>query len=116
MSRIQIRRGTSVEWSDANPVLFEGEFGLETNTNKIKLGDGVTAWDSLGYVSLDWLTLQNKPVVIAAGATKAAARAAIDAASLDANGYIPLSEWGAQVVDGGGADATPVETLDGGSA
>lgn len=116
MSLIQVRRGTSVEWDDADTVLAEGEFGYETNTGKIKVGDGTTAWTGLDYLSADWLTLSGKPAVIASGATKAEARAAIDAASLDANGHIPLSEWGAQVVDGGGADATPVETLDGGSA
>ena len=116
MSRIQVRRGTTTEWADANPVLYEGEFGLETNTNKLKMGDGQTAWNSLGYLSLNWETLAGKPDYVAAGATKADARAAIDAAALDGNGYIPLEQWGPQVVDGGTATVTTATVIDGGTA
>ena len=47
--RIQFRRGTAAEWTAINPVLAEGELGLETNTSLIKIGDGVTAWTSLSY-------------------------------------------------------------------
>jgi hypothetical protein len=48
-TKIQIRRGTATQWTTANPTLSSGEFGLETNTGKVKLGDGVTAWTSLAY-------------------------------------------------------------------
>lgn len=48
-NRIQIRRDTAANWSAANPVLGQGEEGYETDTGKIKLGDGTTAWNSLGY-------------------------------------------------------------------
>jgi len=47
--RIQIRRDVSSDWSSINPVLADGEPGLETNTGKIKYGDGVTAWNGLPY-------------------------------------------------------------------
>lgn len=47
--KILFRRDTSANWTSANPVLSGGEIGLETNTNKIKLGDGTTAWTSLPY-------------------------------------------------------------------
>lgn len=47
--RMQIRRGTAAEWTSANPVLADGEMGFERGTNKIKFGDGVTAWNSLVY-------------------------------------------------------------------
>lgn len=47
--QIQLRRGTALEWSNANPVLASGEIGFETDTNKLKLGDGVTNWISLAY-------------------------------------------------------------------
>ena len=47
--QLQFRRGTSSEWSSANTVLALGELGLETNTNQFKIGDGTTAWNSLGY-------------------------------------------------------------------
>lgn len=48
-TKIQIRRGTSTQWTTANPTLSSGEWGLETNTGKVKLGDGSTAWTSLAY-------------------------------------------------------------------
>lgn len=46
---IKLKRGTASEWDSANPVLSLGEPGLEVDTNYIKFGDGVTAWDSLPY-------------------------------------------------------------------
>lgn len=46
---IQIRRGTSTQWNTTNPVLADGELGFETDTRKGKLGNGVTAWNSLPY-------------------------------------------------------------------
>lgn len=45
----QFRRGTFAQWQAANPVLADGELGLETNTRQIKIGDGVTAWNALPY-------------------------------------------------------------------
>lgn len=51
--RIQIRRGTASDWTSVNPTLAAGEIGYETNTGKLKIGDGSTAWTSLNYVSSD---------------------------------------------------------------
>lgn len=48
-TRIQHRRGTAAAWTAANPVLASGEFGVETDTLQFKHGDGVTAWNALGY-------------------------------------------------------------------
>ena len=53
--KIQLRRGTASEWTAANPTLLSGEQGLETDTSKTKIGDGVTAWNSLGYVDAKFL-------------------------------------------------------------
>ncbi len=50
--QIQIRRGTAAAWTAANPTLAAGEFAIETDTDKYKIGDGSTAWTSLGYSSL----------------------------------------------------------------
>jgi hypothetical protein len=47
---IQIRRDTASNWTSANPTLAQGEMGYETDTDKVKIGDGSTAWTSLGYV------------------------------------------------------------------
>lgn len=46
---IKLRRSTAAQWTSANPVLGAGEPGLETDTNKVKFGDGTTAWDALPY-------------------------------------------------------------------
>ena len=47
---IQIRRDTAANWAGADPILAQGELGLETDTDKIKVGDGITPWASLGYL------------------------------------------------------------------
>ena len=51
--RIQVRRGTAAEWTAANPTLAAGEMGVETDTRKIKVGTGSTAWTSLAYIASD---------------------------------------------------------------
>lgn len=51
--RIQVRRGTSSEWTTANPVLAAGEMGVETNTNKFKFGNGTDTWSALSYAAAD---------------------------------------------------------------
>jgi len=48
-SQIQLRRGTASQWTSANPTLADGEIGYETDTGKLKIGDGVAAWASLSY-------------------------------------------------------------------
>jgi len=47
--KILFRRDTSSNWASANPILAAGEIGLESNTNKIKLGNGSTRWNALSY-------------------------------------------------------------------
>ena len=46
---MQQRRGTSSQWTTANPVLAAGEIGFETNTGKFKMGDGTSTWSALSY-------------------------------------------------------------------
>jgi hypothetical protein len=50
VTQIQVRRGTAAQWTSANPTLASGEWGFETDTNKGKIGNGVTAWNSLAYI------------------------------------------------------------------
>lgn len=52
-SVIQVKRGTASAWTSANTVLAAGEVGFETDTKKMKVGDGSTAWTSLGYTVTD---------------------------------------------------------------
>ena len=51
--RIQVRRGNASDWTSVNPVLAAGEIGFETNTKKMKVGDGSSTWSSLDYISSD---------------------------------------------------------------
>lgn len=46
---IQLRRGTKAAIAAANPTLASGEPVFETDTGMMKVGDGVTAWNSLRY-------------------------------------------------------------------
>ena len=46
-TQIQLRRGTSAEWAVANPVLAQGEVGIDLTLGEMRLGDGVTAWAGL---------------------------------------------------------------------
>lgn len=47
--RILLRRDTSENWITADTILLEGEPGYETDTGKLKIGDGSSAWTSLDY-------------------------------------------------------------------
>jgi len=47
--KIQLRRDTAANWTSANTVLSQGEQGYETDTGKMKVGDGTTTWSSLSY-------------------------------------------------------------------
>ena len=48
---IQLRRDKATSWTSTNPTLAEGEFGMETDTGKIKIGDGTNNWTSLNYLA-----------------------------------------------------------------
>lgn len=47
--KLQLRRDTTANWSASNPVLAEGEIGIDTTLREAKVGNGVTAWNSLAF-------------------------------------------------------------------
>ena len=49
MTKIQLRRDTAANWSTNNPTLSAGEPCFETDTGRLKIGDGITAYNSLPY-------------------------------------------------------------------
>jgi len=49
--KFQLRRSISSNWSSTNPILQAGEPGFETDTYKLKIGDGITPWNLLPYIS-----------------------------------------------------------------
>ena len=68
-TRIKLRRDTATNWTSINPILAAGEPGLETDTGKIKYGDGASAWALLNYGGSDTLA-DDGSVLISAGSTK----------------------------------------------
>ena len=58
--KIQIRNDTKNNWTTQNPVLLNGEMGVETDTRKFKFGDGVSDWKTLEYASATGAIIMNK--------------------------------------------------------
>lgn len=48
-TQIQIRRDTGANWASSNPILGDGELGIDSTVGQFKIGDGATAWTSLSY-------------------------------------------------------------------
>lgn len=79
VTQIQVRRGTASQWTSTNPVLAAGEFGFETDTNKLKCGNGTTAWASLPYLNNDGdITGVTAGTGITGGGTSGTVSVAID--------------------------------------
>lgn len=49
---LYLRNDTAATWVEKNPVLAKGEPGVEVDTGKFKLGDGVTSWVGLHYAGV----------------------------------------------------------------
>lgn len=48
--RIGEQTHSMAEWMVKNPVLLAGEFGIESDTLRMKIGDGSTPWNQLKYL------------------------------------------------------------------
>ncbi|ADD80999.1 tail fiber protein [Rhodococcus phage ReqiPoco6] len=59
MPTIKNRRATKSQWAAGNAVLASGEIGYELDTNKFKVGNGVSGWNSLKYF-VDESAINNK--------------------------------------------------------
>lgn len=49
----QLKRGNSNAWTEKNPILRAAEPGYELDTGKLKIGDGISAWNDLQYFNGD---------------------------------------------------------------
>jgi hypothetical protein len=76
--KIQLRRDIAANWTANNPLLLNGEIGIETDTLKFKVGNGTQRWNVLGSYAL-------RP------------GEANGVATLGSDGKIPLSQLPSQV-------------------
>jgi len=53
MATIQFKRGTAARWAELNLVLEAGQPGYVIDENRLKIGDGTTAWNDLPYLGED---------------------------------------------------------------
>jgi hypothetical protein len=51
VKRLQVRWNTAAGWSALNLLLLVGEQAYETDTGKLKIGDGVSYWNTLPYLA-----------------------------------------------------------------
>lgn len=49
-TRILVRRGTTSEWTASDPILAEGEIGIDTTEQRIKIGDGTSPWSEVPFL------------------------------------------------------------------
>jgi len=47
--RIQLRRDISTNWENINPILAQGEIGVDLSVKNFKIGDGAARWEELDY-------------------------------------------------------------------
>ena len=116
-TKIQLRRDTSANWTSANPTLFSGEIGFETNTGKFKIGNGSSVWSALDYfldssdlsgyltassASTTYLTQASASTTYLTATTPQVVLSAITSnytlALSDSNGFIPLNSSAAFII------------------
>lgn len=61
-TRIKLRRDTSANWTSVNPILANGEMGVEADTRRVKIGDGATKWAALDYAIAGDLSVSGKKI------------------------------------------------------
>jgi hypothetical protein len=61
------RYDTAANWTGQNPTLLAGEIGIESDTNKWKVGTGVASWTSLSYAIGGSYPFVNADVAAGAG-------------------------------------------------
>lgn len=81
VTQIQIRRGTASQWTSTNPTLASGEQGFETDTGKMKIGNGATAWNSLSYLGAGTVTSITAGTGLSGGTITSTGTIAIDTAT-----------------------------------
>lgn len=68
---VKLKRGESSSWTSGNPVLQAGQPGYEIDNHRLKIGDGVSNWNELDYISSPWDggIINNSATIVADGAS-----------------------------------------------
>lgn len=85
MTLIQVKRGDASVWTAANPILAEGEFGLELDTDKFKVGTGLDHWNDLPYINTPQAAIDAKQSLADKGQPGGYA-------SLDSSALVPVDQ------------------------
>jgi hypothetical protein len=91
VTQIQVRRGTASQWTSTNPTLAAGEWGLETDTLKTKIGNGSTAWTSLAYQGAGTVTSITAGTGLSGGTITTTGTIAIDSTVVTLSGSQTLT-------------------------
>jgi hypothetical protein len=66
VTRVRVFQDTAQNLEKANPMLLSGEWGMETDTGRLKIGDGVNKWRTLPYKIDQTLTKEMLDYIIMA--------------------------------------------------
>lgn len=97
VTQIQVRRGTASQWTSANPTLAAGEWGFETDTTKVKIGNGSTAWNSLGYQGAGDIEGVTAGTGLSGGGTSGTVTVSLSTPVAVANGGTGITSFGTGV-------------------
>jgi hypothetical protein len=110
VTQIQIRRGTAAQWTSTNPTLASGEQGFETDTGKMKIGNGSTAWNSLAYLGAGTVTSITAGTGLSGGTITTSGTIAVDSTVATLTGTQTLTN---KTIDAASNTLTGVVTLTG---
>ena len=109
----QFKRGSAQRWIEVNPILKQGEPGFEYDTNKLKIGDGITPWNDLPYQGNNEIISVEKLIELPINGKREVIYKVGEEKLLyqwnnNTNSYEPLNE--------GGFDPTQIKKINGGNA
>ena len=97
---IKLRRDTASNWANANPILAAGEPGVETDTLRVKYGDGSNTWTNLAYSAVGNATYANTAgsattaTTAVSAATATSATSALNAGTVTTNAQPNITSVG----------------------